>query len=79
VFLWARADPSTVTIDQDLALIGRELRIVSDEEAKYSGGLVLSLLKARSEILRLTQSMLQAKRLAWLRRTNLTFTVEDTA
>ena len=76
IFLWARSDPSTTTIDQDLALIGHELKAASDEEAKYSGGMVLGLVQARSEILRLTRSMLQAKKLSWLRRVNLTFTVE---
>jgi hypothetical protein len=75
VFFWVQSDPPTMTLDEDLAHIEHQLKAAADEEAKYTGGLVLTLVQARTEILRLTESMLQAKKLSWLRRVDLTFTV----
>lgn len=76
MLLWVRSDPATGVIDQDIARIQNEIADASSERAKYSGGLVLALIEARSNILRTTESMLQAKRLSWLRRVDLIFTVE---
>ena len=79
MFFWTHSDPPTSAIEQDLAQIDRELKVASGEASKYSGGFVLALVESRSQVLRLTKSMLEAKKRAWLRRINLNFSVEGRA
>jgi hypothetical protein len=76
MLLWVRLDPSTAAIDQDIARIQREIADTSAQRDQYSGGLIIALIDVRSNILRTTESMLQAKKLAWLRRVDLKFVVE---
>jgi len=74
--LWVHSDPSTAMIDQDIVRIRGEIADASAEKEKYSGGLIISLIEVWSEVLKTTESMLQAKRLSWMRRMNMAFTVE---
>jgi hypothetical protein len=76
LLLGLHSEPSTSVIDQDIAKIQSEIEDATTERDKQSGGLVVGLIEVRSNLLKTTQSMLQAKRLSWLRRVNMTFTVE---
>jgi hypothetical protein len=79
LMLWVHSDPSTSAIDQDIAGVQREIADATTERDKYSGGLITVLIDVRSNILKSTESMLEAKRLSWLRRVDMVFTVDGRA
>ena len=70
------SDPSTDDLDRDIASIRAEITSATDESGKYSGGLLKGLIDTRTEMLRLTEAMLDAKRKSILRRVNLRFEIE---
>jgi hypothetical protein len=70
------SNPSTQTLDSDLANIRREVIEAQADSAKYSGGLLKSFIDVRVEILRSTEAMLMAKRASLLRRIELVYVVD---
>jgi hypothetical protein len=76
VFLFAGSDPSTVTLDQDIASIRAEVNVATADSAKYTGGLIKNLIDIRAEVLRTTEAMLNAKRISTLRRIDMQFFVD---
>ena len=70
------SDPSTDDLDRDIGSIKAEIASAKDESGKYSGGLLKGLIDTRTEMLRLTEAMLDAKRKSIVRRVNLRFEIE---
>jgi hypothetical protein len=76
VYLLTFSTPSTDDLDRDIASIKAEIASAKDESGKYSGGLLKGLIDTRTEMLSLTQAMLDAKRKSIVRRVNLRFEIE---
>ena len=53
--------PSSENIDNDISLLNKEINEVNVASGKYTGGLILSLIKVRLETLRATKAMLEQK------------------
>jgi hypothetical protein len=70
------SDPSTQTLDTDLASIRRDVIEAQTESAKYQGGLLKGVIELRAGVLRSTEAMLMAKRASVLRRINLDYVVD---
>lgn len=56
------ADTAPVDFDAEFAKIHRELQDAQDEAAKYSGGLVLSMIELRIQILKVSEALLDQQR-----------------
>ena len=60
----------------DIAAISKEIEAGEQEDAKYAGGLVKSLVGARLAILRQTKAMLTQREKAWAFGVGLTYTID---
>jgi hypothetical protein len=66
-------------VQSDLTVVQAEIKAAQAEDAKYSGGLVKSLIVARIEILHQTEAMLQQKLLALKNGVRVQYTVDGRA
>jgi hypothetical protein len=71
-----QSDPSTAQLDKDIAQVRQEIEATHTQSAAYTGGAIKALIDLRGRMLAVTESMLEAKRLSWLRRVDLVFTTE---
>jgi hypothetical protein len=74
--LVAYSQPSTQTLDADLADIRTQIKAADDENAQYAGGAIKTLILIRREILQTTEAMLKAKRASLIRRIELQYIVD---
>lgn len=76
IIVFLTSDPSTQALDADLATIRKDVIEAKADDAKYSGGLLKSIIEVRVEVLRSTEAMLMAKRASLFRRINLEYVVD---
>lgn len=72
---YAGSYPSTADLDQDLVNIANEISTAEAQKARYDGGVITSLIDVRIETLKVTAAMLEQKRLSFLRRIDLNYTL----
>ena len=72
---WVRAQDTT-SLKADVAAIQEQIKVAETENARYTGGLVKSLIVARLEILRQTEAMLQQRLKASTYGISLRYTVD---
>jgi hypothetical protein len=75
---FASSDPSTATLEADIAAVTAQIAETDAEAAKYSGGAVLNLLQMQKQMLVTSKDMLEQKRLSVLRRINLNYNASGT-
>jgi hypothetical protein len=74
--LVAYSQPSTQTLDADLADIRTQIKAADNENAQYAGGAIKAFILIRREILQTTEAMLKAKRASLIRRIELQYIVD---
>jgi uncharacterized small protein (DUF1192 family) len=65
--------PSTSELDADIATVKAEIATTNAAASRYSGGLLLVQIQLRSEILKNTETMLEQKRVSFLRGISLSY------
>lgn len=75
-----RDEPSgTIEIDRDRQALNDQLTSTRADAAKYSGGLIKSLIEVRVQVIQNTLSMLDQKRASILKRISLHYTIAGDA
>lgn len=76
IFLLFDTQPSDQDLNNDLASVRTQIESSIKDSAKYSGGLIKSVIDARSEVAKVTEQMLLQKKAAFLRRINLNYSID---
>jgi len=72
----AASGPSAEKLATDLETIHSQILEVKEEMEKYRGGLILTLLTSRREILKNTRAMLEQRQSSWLKMISLDYTID---
>ena len=77
--LYARSDPSTATLDGDIATVREHIQHTDIEIRKYEGGFIRTMIELRREVLKTTEAMLEQKRSSLIRRIDLRYVTAGAA